>query len=90
MFPSIVQIQIHLPCICVRELADFQINDNQATEPAMKESSSTRRGLSASAHTTTPASRRRLRRLWRGNNGFANRSKRLSTSSYPPAHSAWA
>ena len=37
MFPSIVQIQIHLPGICVRELADFQINDNQTTEPAMKE-----------------------------------------------------
>ena len=40
-----------------------------------------RRGDSASAHTTTPASRRRLRRPWRENNRFANRSKRLSTSS---------
>jgi hypothetical protein len=39
-----------------------------------------------SRHTTTPASQRRLRRLWRDSSDFATRQA-FRTNSYPPAHS---
>jgi hypothetical protein len=33
----LVQVEIHLSCVCVGEPSDFQINDNQAVQSAMKE-----------------------------------------------------
>lgn len=37
MLTCVVEVQVHLAGICVCKLSELQINDEQATEPAMKE-----------------------------------------------------
>lgn len=37
MLPSIVEVQVHLACVSVAELADFQINDEQTPQTPMEE-----------------------------------------------------
>ena len=37
MLTCVVEVEIHLPCVCVSELPKLQFDDNQASQPAMKE-----------------------------------------------------
>jgi hypothetical protein len=42
MLPGIVQIEVHLPCISVREFTKLKFHNDQASQSPMKKSGSTR------------------------------------------------
>ena len=37
MFTSVVEIEVHLPSVCIAELANFEVYDERTSQAAVKE-----------------------------------------------------
>jgi hypothetical protein len=60
MFTRVVQIEMHLPCIGMGKLADFQIHDDETAQTAVKEYQIDSIPLAANAQPFLPADERKV------------------------------
>ena len=60
VLPRVVQIEVHLPCVSVRELPELQINDDQAPQAAMVEQEVDTIPCTADTKATLPTGEREI------------------------------